>query len=193
MDSIEIETGTIEESTVASTIELIEVSRTLFLAGSVEDSLARAVDLSVVAIEACEFASVFLLEDDEVKTRAFTDPIVVSVDALQLRTSEGPGLDAIVHGLTFYADELGTDARWPHFGPEAAAMGMRSLLALPIATDLTVGSLSLYARYPQAFGVIDRARGLLLASMAGLACWSRAPTRTRSVPRTYMQPWSREN
>ena len=31
------------------------------------------------------------------------------------------------------------------------------------------GALNLYARYPLAFGVIDRGRGLLLAAMAGLA------------------------
>ena len=168
--STEHETSTIEDSAIASAIAFTEVARSLFLSDSVEDILARAVDLSVITIEACEFAGAFLLEGDEVTTRACTDPIVAEVDALQLRTGEGPCLDAIAHKLTFYADELGTDPRWPNFGPEAAAMGMRSLLALPMATDGTLGALNLYARYPQAFGVIDRARGLLLASMAGFAC-----------------------
>jgi hypothetical protein len=168
--STEHETSTIEDAAIASANAFTEVARALFLAGSVEDILARAVDLSVVTIEACEFAGAFLLEGDEITTRACTDPIVVEVDALQLHTGEGPCLDAIAHKLTFYADELGTDPRWPNFGPEAAAVGMRSLLALPMATDGTLGALNLYARYPQAFGVIDRARGLLLASMAGFAC-----------------------
>src|ERR1035438_8059633 len=112
-----------------------EVTRSLFLADSVEDSLARAVDLSVVTVEACEFAGAFLLEGDEVTTRVCTDPIVSEVEALQLRTGEGPCLDAIAHKLTFYAGELGTDPRWRIFGPEAAALGIRSLLALPMATD----------------------------------------------------------
>jgi len=169
VDSPEHETSTIEDSAIASAIAFTEVARSLFLSDSVEDSLARAVDLSVVTIEACEFAGAFLLEGDEVTTRACTDPIVAEVDALRLRTGEGPCLDAIAHKLTFYAGELGTDPRWPKFGPEAAAMGIRSLLALPMATDGTLGALNLYARYPQAFGVVDRARGLLLASMAGLA------------------------
>ena len=60
-------------------------------------------------------------------------------------------------------------------------MGMRSLLALPMATNGTLGTLNLYARYPQAFGVIDRARGLLLASMAGFACSTRV-SRGRGAP-----------
>jgi len=168
--STEQGTSTIEDSAIASAIAFTEVARSLFLSDSVEDSLTRAVDLSVLTIEACEFAGAFLLEGEEVTTRACTDPIVVEIDGLQLRAGEGPCLDAIAHKLTFYADELGTDPRWPSFGPEAAAMGMRSLLALPMATDDTLGTLNLYARYPQAFGVIDRARGLLLASMAGFAC-----------------------
>jgi len=168
--STEHETSTIEDSAIASAVAFTEVARSLFLAGSVEDILARAVDLSVVTIEACEFTGAFLVEDGKVTSRACTDPIVAEVAAIQLRTGEGPCLDAIARKLTFYADELGTDPRWPKFGPEAAALGMRSLLALPMATDGTLGALSLYARYPKAFGVIDRARGLLLASMAGFAC-----------------------
>jgi GAF domain-containing protein len=170
VDSTERETSTIEDSAIASAIAFTEVARSLFLAGSVEDILTRAVDLSVVTVEACEFAGAFLLDGDSVSAQVGTDPIVAEVDALQLSTGQGPCLDAIAHKLTFYADELGTDPRWPEFGPEAAAKGMRSLLALPMATDGTLGALNLYARYPQAFGVIDRTRGLLLASMAGFAC-----------------------
>ncbi len=189
MDLAGHETSTVEDSAIASVIAFTEVARSLFLAGSVEDILARAVDLSVVTIEACEFAGAFLLDGDSVSAQVGTDPIVDEVDALQLSTGHGPCLDAIAQKLTFYADELGTDPRWPEFGPEAEAKGMRSLLALPMATDGTLGALNLYARYPQAFGVLDRARGLLLASMVGLPVPPRALTRTRNaVPRTFMPP-----
>jgi GAF domain-containing protein len=170
MDQIEQTTSTNEDSAVASAAAFTEVARNLFLADSVEDGLARAVDLSVITIEACEFAGAFLREGDEVTARACTDPVVAEADALQLSTGEGPCLDAIAHKLTFYSGELGSDSRWPKFGPGAAAMGMRSLLSLPVTADGTFGALNLYARYPQAYGVLDRARGLLLASMAGFAC-----------------------
>jgi GAF domain-containing protein len=170
MDHSEHETSSAEDSAIASAVAFTEVARSLFLAGSVEDILARAVDLSVITIEACEFAGAFLTEGDKVTGRMCTDPIVAEIDALQLGTGEGPCLDAIAHQLTCYAGELGTDPRWPKFGPVAAGKGMRSLLALPMVTDGTLGALNLYARYPQAFGVIDRARGLLLASMAAFAC-----------------------
>ena len=98
-----------------------------------------------------------------------TDPVVADLDALQQRSSEGPGLDAISGGVTFYAADLRDDARWPIFGPEATANGIRSLLALPLFANGTLGALNLYACYPAAFGVVDRARGLLLAALAALA------------------------
>ena len=170
MDLAGHETSTVEDSAIASAIAFTEVARSLFLAGRVEDILARAVDLSVVTIEACEFAGAFLLAGDSVSAQVGTDPIVDEVDALQLSIGQGPCLDAVAQKLTFYADELGTDPRWPEFGREAEAKGLRSLLALPMATDGVLGALNLYARYPQAFGVVDRARGLLLASMVRFAC-----------------------
>lgn len=46
---------------------------------------------------------------------------------------------------------------------------MRSLLALPLLVNAAPGALNLYARYPRAFGVIDRGRASLLAAMAGFA------------------------
>ena len=170
MDSIEGEARTIEDSAIASANAFTEVARTLFLAGRVEDILARVVDLSVVTIEACELAGAFLFEGDEVTSKACTDPIVAEVDALQLDAGEGPCLDAVALKLPSYASELVTDTRWPNFGPAAASRGMRSLLAIPMTANGISGAINLYARYPQAFGVMDRARGLLLASIAGFAC-----------------------
>ncbi len=47
---------------------------------------------------------------------------------------------------------------------------MRSVLALCLTGEgQAVGALNLYARFPLAFGAVDRARGLVLAGLAGLA------------------------
>jgi len=97
------------------------------------------------------------------------DPIVGVIDALQQRTGEGPCLDAIAHGLIFYADDLSRDLRWLHFAPQATKEGIRSVLALPLSSDTQLGALNLYAHFPAAFGVGDRARATILASLAGLA------------------------
>jgi AmiR/NasT family two-component response regulator len=38
-----------------------------------------------------------------------------------------------------------------------------------LSADGTRGALNLYARYPNAFGVVDRGKGLVLAILAGVA------------------------
>jgi GAF domain-containing protein len=143
--------------------------KALFSAGNVSETLAQVADLAVSTIEGCDFAGIFLVEGSKVTTPVCTDPVVIDVDSLQHSWGEGPCLDAVTQGVSFYAGDLADDARWPNFGPEATATGMRSLLAVPLVINGTPGALNLYARYPHAFGVIDRGRGLLLAAMAGLA------------------------
>ncbi len=144
----------------------------LFSVGSVEHTVTQVVGLAVTTIEGCDFAGIFLVDGDdggEVMTRYSTHPIVAQVDAAQHHTGEGPCLDAMAQEVAFYAEDLGDDLRWPHFGPQAVHAGVRSLLALPLQVNGVPGALNLYARYPQAFGVIDRGRGMLLAAMAGMA------------------------
>jgi len=161
--------GAAEHATLEAAVEFTDIAHDLLRSTSVQDSLNRAIVLSVATVEPCESAGVLLIDDGDLVARASSDPTSAGADACQLRSHEGPGLDAVEHGTPFYSGELGDDPRWPAFGPEAAALGMRSALALPLASDATVGALVLYARLPDAFGVMDRARGLLLASMAGFA------------------------
>jgi GAF domain-containing protein len=163
-----IHTGEAEPTTELAT-NISETVSALFSAGSVQETLVQVVHLAVTTIEGCDFAGIFLVRDNQVTTPVSTAPVVIEVDALQHSTGEGPCLDAMSQGISFYADDLGEDDRWPLFGPQALARGMRSLLAVPLLINGAPGALNLYARYPQAFGVIDRGRGLLLAAMAGLA------------------------
>jgi ANTAR domain/GAF domain len=151
------------------TADFAETARILMSAGSVTDTLARVVELAVGTIEGCDFAGLFLIEEGVVSTPVHTDPVVVEVDALQHLTGEGPCLDAITYRAIFYAHDVGDDQRWPHFGPQATTAGIRSVLALPLADDDRQGALNLYARYPSAFGVVDRGKAVILASLATLA------------------------
>lgn len=149
--------------------EFAVVAQTLFSAGSEPETLDALVNLAVDTIEGCDFAGIFIVADGVITTPVSTASAVVEIDRLQHSTGEGPCLDALAADTPFYASDLTESAQWPTFGPEAAAMGVRSMLAMPLATEGAVGALNLYARYPLAFGVIDRARGLLLARLAGLA------------------------
>jgi hypothetical protein len=152
--------------------DLSELARILFSAGGMHDTLTAVTALAVATIEGCDYAGIFLVVDNEITTPVHTDAVVAEVDGLQHQTEEGPCLDAIAEGLPFYAGDLADDARWPRLGPKATSRGVRSLLAVPLQAEGTIGALNLYARYPHAFGVIDRARAVLLAALAAVACSS---------------------
>ena len=151
------------------TVSISEITRVLFSAGSVTNTLAQVVALAVHTIEGCDFAGLFVMESGLVVTRVLTDPLVEVIDTLQHQTAEGPCLDAIAQASMVYAEDLINDIRWPRFGPRAAERGIRSALALPLATNGTAGAVNLYAHYPAAFGVVDRAKGAILASLASVA------------------------
>jgi GAF domain-containing protein len=166
----DVEGGVVDrDPTSELAVDFSETARILFAAGSVSDTLGKVLELAVTTIEGCDFAGFFLLEKDVVTSPVHTDPVVDTIDALQHETDEGPCLDAIAQRQIFYADDVADDSRWPRFGPQASAAGIRSVLALPLTTSGSLGALNLYARYPAAFGVVDRAKGVVLASLAGLA------------------------
>ena len=145
------------------------IARAFFSAGSVQATLASVVELAASTVEGCDYAGLFLIEGNVISTPAFTDPMVVEIDDLQLRTGQGPCLDAISHRLTFYSTDLARDLRWLHFAPRALGLGIRSILAVPLDSNSQLGSLSLSARDPSAFDVTGRAQASFLAALAGIA------------------------
>ncbi|MGH9128220.1 MAG: GAF and ANTAR domain-containing protein [Acidimicrobiales bacterium] len=143
-------------------------TRTLHAAVGVRATLQAIVDLAVDTVEACDAAGIFVLDDGGgVSNPVYAGVVASHVDALQISLQEGPCLDAIAKQGVFYAADLADDPRWASFGPEASAGGFRCLLAFPLRDDGTLGALNLYARYPSAFGIIDRAKASLLATLAG--------------------------
>jgi transcriptional regulator with GAF, ATPase, and Fis domain len=145
------------------------IARAFFSAGSVSATLSSVVELAAATVEGCDYAGLVLIEGNVISTRAFTDPMVVEIDDLQLQTGQGPCLDAISHRLTFYSTDLASDLRWLHFAPRALGLGIHSILALPLDPNSQLGSLSLSARDPAAFDVIGRAQASFLAALAGIA------------------------
>jgi hypothetical protein len=166
MDSTPYEPETIADPISELTENFSEMAGILFAAGSVTQTLAQVVETAVATIEGCDLAGIFLLELDVVTSPIRTDPLVDEVEDLQTELREGPCLDAMGQRAMFYAADLLEDGRWPRFGRQATAAGIRSVLALPLNES---GALNLYARLPGAFGVVDRAKAVILASLADLA------------------------
>jgi hypothetical protein len=143
--------------------------RVVFAAGSLDDTMTRVANLATTIVDACGCATVVLADGATVISTAHSDVAVADLELLQRELGEGPSLDALTDGLTGYVADLKEDSRWPRFAPLAAERGLRSVLTLPISSSGVPGAINLYALYPWAFGVSDRARGLLLASLASIA------------------------
>lgn len=149
--------------------DFAQISRALYAAHTVEQTLHRIVDFSVRTVDGCSGAGISFVQGGEIVTPVWTEPKVLEVDTMQYSTGQGPCLDAIAKGASVYADDLLTDPRWPSFGPMAAQAGLRSLLSFCLSGERTLGALNLYARWPRAFGATDRAKGLIFAAHAGVA------------------------
>jgi hypothetical protein len=165
-----------ERPTTVNQDSLTELSRSvsqaagaLFAAGTVTETLTSVVELAVATIEGCDYAGLFTMDAGAITTPVFTDPTVLAVDSVQQRTGEGPCLDAIAFRLIVSVEDLTTEHRWPDFSPLAVNEGIRSALSLPLAPNSQNGALNLYARYPAAFGVVDRAKATILVTLASLA------------------------
>jgi GAF domain-containing protein len=163
--------GEVEQTDALAVLaaNLSETAQILFSAGSVHATLEQVVAVAVHTIEGCDFAGLFLLEGGVVVTPVHTHQVVEEIDTLQRESGQGPCLDAIAERVMVYGDDLQSDDRWASFGPAAAGQGIRSALALPLTTNAAIGAINLYARYPAAFGVVDRAKGVILASLASVA------------------------
>jgi hypothetical protein len=147
---------------------LVDVARSLFTPGTVPGVLQHVVDLAVATIDGCDAAGIFYLHEGDVVTVASTAPIVIELDQLQIASDEGPCVDALRSERSSHAFDLADDDRWPTFGPAAARAGIRSTLAFRLS-DQPASAINLYAHLPAAFGATDRAKGLIFATLAGLA------------------------
>ncbi|HEY5272354.1 MAG TPA: GAF and ANTAR domain-containing protein [Acidimicrobiales bacterium] len=149
--------------------ELALAARTLFQAGGVAATLQSVVDLAETSIGGCEYVGVMLTEGALAGVRVASDPLVDHLDDLQRDLDDGATLEVINRGGALYAEDLESDFRWPRFAPEAVSSGIRSLLAIRLSAGDTLGAITLYSRYPAAFGTSDLANASSFATVAAHA------------------------
>ena len=144
---------------------------------TIEQVLDRVLDLATRVIPHVDGASITLFRPDmKPYTLRASDDWVREVDALQYELLQGPCIEvAATSAPTSGSADLATSEQWPVFGPAAAKLGIRSLLAAGLSAhpDPSVptsppGALNLYARNPAAFTADEREEALLLAAIAGI-------------------------
>jgi GAF domain-containing protein len=90
---------------------------------------------------------------------ACSDPLASQADQGQHQAGDGPVPEAMRQGRAVRVHDTAADGRWPRFGRQAAALGIRSCYALPLTYEGEPnGALVLYARRPGAFGPEETGR-----------------------------------
>jgi GAF domain-containing protein len=90
-------------------------------------------------------------------------------DALQVDHHQGPGFQAIKGRQPVVSPDLRFDGRWRFWAPQAADLGLRSVLSLALVDGEPFGALTLYSRRPSFFHGDSLAPGLGFAHQAAAA------------------------
>ncbi|MFY0406646.1 GAF and ANTAR domain-containing protein [Solicola sp. PLA-1-18] len=147
----------------------LELGREVVDAPGVQEALQRIVDgaPAVAGFDAC---SVTLVDRTRYRTAVSSDPAVTRADELQYELDEGPCVDAAQDQEHYTVRDVARDSRWPRWGPQAAQLGIGSVVAVRVPVDKqVVGAINLYCRDPRDFDVDDLATGYLVAGQVGLA------------------------
>ena len=143
--------------------ELSAVARSLQNETGAQRTLEMAVVAATTIIKGCDLAGVSIADPTGVHTRAASDEEVFKMHALQHELAEGPAVDALRDHETVYSPDLGSDERWPRWGPRIHEIGVRSVLSYRLFTTRdTLGALDLFSRTDHAFDqdAIDNALAL---------------------------------
>jgi len=129
---------------------------------------------AVQTVPGAQYASITRRRNDELSTLAATAEPAQVVDRLQYELDSGPGVDAAQPGEegVIVCAELGTDPRWPMFGPHAVtATGIHSVLAIRLVLDEddVECALNIYSCQPDAFADESCTVATVLATHGGSA------------------------
>lgn len=149
---------------------LSDMARSMQAEPDVGTTLRAIVKAAAEYVPGAEHAGVALVERGRIRTVEPTSQLVEIIDQLQYDLHEGPCVDAITDHETFRVGDVGTEPRWPSFGPAAAGHGIHSLMSYRLfVTDRTLGALNFYSSRVDAFDDRVEADGRLFAAHAAIA------------------------
>jgi GAF domain-containing protein len=142
-------------------------------ASGLGDTVDAVVQFALQALN-CSYAGVALTaRGAQPEIAAVTDPVVAEVYTLQLNSDKGPLVTAMRERTTVLIRDTTADHRWPEWAAKVAALGVRSVLDVPLVTggdpSRSVGVLGLYSPDADAFSEDDEAIAHILARHASVA------------------------
>jgi GAF domain-containing protein len=149
--------------------EFAEMARTLQDEPDLADTLDTLIDYARECLS-CDHAGIHLVRNREIETAAATDDVIRHADRLQTQLGEGPCLQAIWDDETFVVNDTAADSRWPTFGPQAAELGLRSVLSVRLHNgEQTMGAINFYCSSVREFDAEDVAMAQVFAQHASVA------------------------
>ncbi|MEK6437854.1 ANTAR domain-containing protein [Pseudonocardia sp. T1-2H] len=155
--------------------QFVVLSEALLSADTVAEVLERVVRATTEIVPGADLVSVTMRDpDDGFRTPVETDPLATRLDELQYEMDEGPCVAATRKeglGLVFKRD-LAAAPDFPRYGPAAAELGVRSVLAVglfPQGDAPRMGALNLYSMSAGGLDDADRDVALVLAAHASTA------------------------
>ncbi len=149
----------------------VALSRILVAEQSLEHTLAQVLELACEAVAGGDLGGVTLLDREGPGTAVATNTEAGRVDAIQYEAEGGgPCLDAYRRQVVNRIDSTAGDERWPEFSAAATAVGIESVLSLPLVVGGDgLGALNLYCRHRAGFSDADEVTGMAFAAHASVA------------------------
>jgi GAF domain-containing protein len=120
-------------------------------------TLSNITRAAVEVLPSVHYASITMRHPDgTLDTYAPTDALLTDLDEQQYQLHEGPCYDATTADRYAVSGDLGSDERYPHYGPVAVRAGIRSQAGVRLFENKgTAGGLNLYSRH---VGALDTAQ-----------------------------------
>lgn len=137
--------------------------------GDLDTTLGNITAAAVALLPDVDHASISVRYDDRIETVSATDDVVLPLDTEQYDLKEGPCYDAATDTPHVIAPDLGTDPRFPQYGPVAVGAGIRAQAAFRLfERGGTLGALNLYSTRVGAFEDLEET-AVLFRSHAAVA------------------------
>ncbi len=152
-------------------VRMAALARDVAVPVAIDDVLRGVTDAVLELIPGAEYAGLLLLgRGGKYETLVPTDDLMYQLDEMQIRTGEGPCVEAAVDDLIVRTDDFECELRWPEYSQLVVEVGIRSALSFKLYTaQRNAGALNVFSTQVKAFDAEAEAIGSVLAAHAAAA------------------------
>ncbi|ANW63056.1 histidine kinase [Mycobacterium sp. djl-10] len=152
-------------------VRMAALARDVAVPVAIDDVLRGVTDAVLELIPGAEYAGLLLLgRGGKYETLVPTDDLMYQLDEMQIRTGEGPCVEAAIDDLIVRTDDFECELRWPEYSKLVVKVGIRSALSFKLYTaQRNAGALNVFSTQVKAFDAEAEAIGSVLAAHAAAA------------------------